>query len=980
MPPKQATLGYVKSGQQTIGKFFGGQNGDKSAAPQQSKLKFGAKAGTQAKKEEVKAEAVETNGTNGHVKDDDVDMEEQSTPAVTAEEADVVVKEEPASTASTKKRSVSEASEAKDDEAEAEAPPSKKRKQKVVEAPKAKKGVAVKKGVATKKMPAKAKPVVDDDDAVVEDGDVEMDDEPNGSKPADTSKERDDSDEDDVPLRPKKSTKTAKTPPVESKTAKTPVSDEDDESVLPKKSSKAVKSSSVESKPAAKSPAPDEDEDSAIDSDEDSIASATEDEEVAETAQPAAKKKPATKKSQSTLAPPVSAAYPDWKAGDPVPYAALCATFSRIELTTKRLQILAMCSAFLQQVLRLTPADLLPTVLLMTGKLAADYSGIELGIGESLIMKAVGETTGRSAKVIKDDQQKIGDLGLVAAKSRGNQPTMFKPKPLTVRGVHEGLMKIAIVEGQGAQGRKVDGIKKLLSAADVNLAKGQQVDINKDKGGPSESKFIIRALEGKMRLGLADKTLQVALAQAMVCHDVAKDGKKVPSETELKKGEEVFKTVYSELPAYEVIVPALLKGGIWKLREECRLQPGVPLKPMLAKPTKSIGEVLDRFEGKDFTCEYKYDGERAQIHFVSHDSKQDFATTVAPKEGKSEAGISNIFSRNSEDLSKKYPDILAKLPTWVKGGTESFVLDCETVAWDVERKSVLPFQQLMTRKRKDVKAEDVKVKVCVFAFDLLYLNGEAIVAKSFRERRELLHGAFEAVEGEFAFAQHGDGKEIEEIQVLLEESIKASCEGLMVKMLDGVESHYEPSRRSQNWLKVKKDYLAGAGDSLDLVVLGAYYGKGKRTSVFGAFQLACFNERSQKYETVCNIGTGFSEVLLEELHETLSPHVIDKPKPFYDHSTGKNDQPDVWFEAKFVWEVKTADLTLSPRYRAANEEFGSDGTHKGVSLRFPRFIRVREDKKADDATTSVQVAEMYRAQAQQGKEKKGPAADDDFEY
>ncbi|KAK3064849.1 ATP-dependent DNA ligase Cdc17, partial [Teratosphaeriaceae sp. CCFEE 6253] len=264
----------------------------------------------------------------------------------------------------------------------------------------------------------------------------------------------------------------------------------------------------------------------------------------------------------------------------------------------------------------------------MTGKLAADYSGIELGIGESLLMKAIGESTGRTLKIVKDDQQKIGDLGLVAAMSRGKQPTMFKPKPLTIRGVWEGLMDIALVEGQGSQGRKVDGIKKLLSSADVALAKGQTVDINKDKGGPSESKFIIRALEGKMRLGLADKTLQVALAQAMVAHAVAQDGgkenekKKIPSEAELKKGEEVFKMVYSELPAYEVIVPALLEGGIWKLRETCKLQPGVPLKPMLAKPTKSIGEVLDRFEGKDFTCEYKYDGERAQIHFVSHDAKQ----------------------------------------------------------------------------------------------------------------------------------------------------------------------------------------------------------------------------------------------------------------------------------------------------------------------------------------------------------------------
>lgn len=666
-------------------------------------------------------------------------------------------------------------------------------------------------------------------------------------------------------------------------------------------------------------------------------------------------------------------AYPDWKAGDPVPYAALCTTFSKIELTTKRLEISAYCSAFMRQVLRLTPNDLLPTTLLMIGKLAADYTGIELGIGESLIMKAIGESTGRNLRIIKEDQQKIGDLGLVAAKSRQNQPTMFKPKPLTVRGVHEGLMKIATVEGQGSQTRKVDGIKKLLAAADTNLAKGQTVDINQDKGGPSEAKFIIRSLEGKMRLGLADKTVQVALAHAMVAYDVSKDGSKVPTEDQLKKGEELFKAVYSELPSYEVVIPALLEGGIWKLKDNCKLSPGLPVKPMLAKPTKSIGEVLDRFEGKNFTCEYKYDGERAQIHFVAHDTDLEYSAP-APSEGKTNKGVSNIFSRNSEDLSKKYPDILAKLPTWVKAGTKSFVLDCETVAWDVQKKTVLPFQQLMTRKRKDVQVEDVKVKVCVFAFDLLFLNGEALVNKPFRERRQHMYDAFAEVEGEFAFAKYGNTREVDEIQTLLDESIAASCEGLMVKMLDGVESHYEPSRRSQNWLKVKKDYLAGAGDSLDLVVLGAYFGRGKRTSVYGAFLLACYNTKTEKYETVCNIGTGFSDAMLQEQYETLSPIVIERPKPFYEHSAGKTDQPDVWFEPKYVWEVKTADLTLSPRYRAAADEF-----EKGVSLRFPRFIHVREDKKPDDATTSRQVAEMYRKQDHVGKAKKA-AVDDDFEY
>lgn len=143
---------------------------------------------------------------------------------------------------------------------------------------------------------------------------------------------------------------------------------------------------------------------------------------------------------------------------------------------------------------------------------------------------------------------------------------------------------------------------------------------------------------------------------------------------------------------------------------------------MLAKPTKSITEVLDHFEGKSFTCEYKYDGERAQIHYVAEDSPQQYTSTLPSV--KSGNDLSAIFSRNSEDLSKKYPDILAKLHTWIKPETKSFVLDCETVAWDLVGKKVLPFQQLMTRKRKDVKAEDVKVKVCVFAFDLLFYNGE----------------------------------------------------------------------------------------------------------------------------------------------------------------------------------------------------------------------------------------------------------------
>lgn len=314
------------------------------------------------------------------------------------------------------------------------------------------------------------------------------------------------------------------------KQVKDEVDEEEEEISKPKKATKGKKE-------AQKSPTPVAEDDAMSDGkeeDEDLLSSGEEPEEV---------KAKARKQVQSTLTSKTKDLYPDWKPGEPVPYAALCTTFSKIEMTTKRLEILAHCSLFLRQVMRLTPSDLLPTVMLMINKLAADYAGIELGIGESLIMKSISESTGRSLQHIKSDQQEIGDLGLVAAKSRSKQPTMFKPKPLTVAGVHKGLMAIATtIEGQGAQGRKVDGIKKLLSAADAHNA-GKHVDIEENKGGPSEAKFIVRTLEGKLRLGLAERTVVVALAQAVKFHEMSQQGK-TPSTTDLAEAESTLKTVY----------------------------------------------------------------------------------------------------------------------------------------------------------------------------------------------------------------------------------------------------------------------------------------------------------------------------------------------------------------------------------------------------------------------------------------------------
>ncbi|KAF9456558.1 ATP-dependent DNA ligase [Collybia nuda] len=634
-----------------------------------------------------------------------------------------------------------------------------------------------------------------------------------------------------------------------------------------------------------------------------------------------------------------------WKIGDPVPYAALAKTFSHIEATTKRLEKNAFLTSLLLLVIQRSAQgdfhSLLQVVYLCINRLSPDYIGLELGIGESLLIKAIGESTGRNATVVKADLKREGDLGLVAMGSKNSQKTLFKPKPLTVPVVFKNLRDIALTSGHASQAKKVSIITKLLAACQ-----------------DFEAKYIIRSLEGKLRIGNAERSVLVAISHAAVIAESERSIKKWDEQklaSRLEEGSHIIKAIYSELPSYDQVIPSLLEYGINNLKEYCKLTPGIPLKPMLAKPTKAIGEVLDRFENKRFTCEYKYDGERAQVH-------------------KLEDGTVAVFSRNSEDMSKKYPDLVEQLPKCINDSTKSFVLDTEAVAIDRTTGKLMPFQELSRRKRKDVKVEDIQVRVCLFAFDLLYLNGKPLLQKSLQERRELLREHFTVVPGEFDFAKSSDSETTDEIQAFLEDSVRDGCEGLMVKMLDSDASFYEPSRRSVNWLKLKKDYLVGVGDSLDLVVVGGYYGKGKRTNVYGAFLLACYDSDSEEFQTICKIGTGFSEEVLQSHYETLKPLELVKVRG--DVKVG-GAKPDIWFEPKIVWEVLTADLSLSPVYTAA-QGLVED---RGISLRFPRFIRIRDDKVANDATGPEQVAEMYERQSlaqKNGKSKKGCDAEDEF--
>ncbi|KAI5959604.1 cdc17 [Candida pseudojiufengensis] len=613
-----------------------------------------------------------------------------------------------------------------------------------------------------------------------------------------------------------------------------------------------------------------------------------------------------------------------------IPYSSLTDVMEKIENEPGRLKMIEIISQYFLEILNNHKdiMKLIKIVYLFINRLGPDYEpDLELGLGETLLVKAISECYGRSPSKVKEELKKLGDLGLVAQKSRSRQSTMFKPVSLDIDTVFDNLTKIAKSTGKDSQSRKIGIINKMLNSCDAKSF---------------EAKFLIRSLEGKLRIGLADKTVLTGLAQALLLHENEKNGNgnKRVNPTEIEKAVDIFKEAFTVLPNYQILIEKAYEHGILNLLDHCHITPGIPLKPMLAKPTKSMGEVLDRFQDEKFTCEYKYDGERAQVHLLPD-------------------GTVRIYSRNSENMSERYPDLITVIKEFSKTQEHtSMILDCEAVAWDRINEKILPFQVLSTRKRKDVEEKDIKVHICLFAFDLLYYNDQSLITKPLNERREIMIKHLKPLEGKFQFATAKDSTSLEVLQQFLDQSIRDSCEGLMVKMLEGTESYYEPSKRSRNWLKLKKDYLDGVGDSLDLVVIGAYNGKGKRTGAYGGFLLASYNQDTGDLETTCKIGTGFSDEDLANLYQKLHPTEVSNPKSniVYDKNNA-NAKPDVWFDPSMLFEILTADLSLSPIYKAAHQQYG-----KGISLRFPRFIRVRDDKGVEDATSSTEVAEFYERQ------------------
>ena len=581
-------------------------------------------------------------------------------------------------------------------------------------------------------------------------------------------------------------------------------------------------------------------------------------------------------------------------------YGIIADAYEKIEATTKRLEM----TDLLVNLLKKTPKSAIAKVVYLTqGKIYPDFVGLEIGVAEKLAVKALTRASGRRQKEIEDELRKSGDIGETTQKilTKKRQSTFFQKK-LTVEKVYGTLDKMAKTTGSGAVSSKMAFLSGLLSDA-----------------SPIESKYIMRTVTGNLRLGIADMTVLDALA-------IAYGGGK-----EAREFIERAYNISSDLGRVANIVAEKGLAGIKKFQVEVF----EPIRPMLAERLASPEEILDKLGGK-CVAEYKYDGERIQAH----------------KKGRKVV----LYSRRLENISSQYPDAVELVKENVKA--EEAILEAECVAVDVETDELLPFQELMHRRRKyGVKEAMAQYPVSLFMFDALYVKNKDLTLDTYPLRRKLLERTIK-VGDRVKVAKQIRTSSAKELEEFFEKAIEDGCEGLVCKSI-GKDSVYQAGARGWLWIKYKRDYKSEMTDTVDLVVVGAFHGRGRRAGAYGALLLAAYNKKNDTFETVTKCGTGFTDEDLKKLPDLLRKHVVPRK-----HSRVQSKlEADVWFEPRVVLEVLGAEVTLSPVHVCA---LNSIRKGSGLAIRFPRFTgKYRTDKAAEDATTSTEITEMYRNQLKQ---------------
>ncbi|GGM78307.1 ATP-dependent DNA ligase [Thermogymnomonas acidicola] len=570
--------------------------------------------------------------------------------------------------------------------------------------------------------------------------------------------------------------------------------------------------------------------------------------------------------------------------------------FEKMSRTTKRLEL----TSLLSELLKRAGDDLEYLVYLVQGKLLPDYRGVELGMAEQLILRALSEVSSLDGEEIEEMYRKTGDLGELAGQvvSSRAQGTLFRQE-LTVKYVYDSLMKVATSSGQGSIRVKMSIYKDLIMNSD-----------------PRDAVYITRIINGKLRLGVSDATILDALTLSF-------------AEPGLRDGVSEAYNFYPDL-AY---IARLLREG--RIDDVLKIgpQPGVPVKVMLAERLSSVHEIMEKMGGRA-AFEFKYDGIRVQVHVFG--------------------GQVRIFSRGLEETTGQFPDIVRAVKEEVK--VESAILDGEAVPVNPETGEIYPFQVVSQRRgrKHDLERVSEEVPIVVFFFDIIYLNGRQLHREAYGERRRLLRETVRESE-RLRIARTLVSSDEGEVERFFNESIEYGCEGLVAKSLSE-NSIYRAGARGWLWIKLKRDYEAEMSDSLDLVVVGAFSGHGRRGGTYGALLMAAYDQEKDEFVTVCKLGSGFNDEMLFSLPKMFQ-QLVTKEKPARVNSIM---EPDFWIYPSVVLEVRGAEITLSPVHTCA---MGTVARDSGLALRFPRFTgKIRNDKKPEDATSVMEILEMFRSQ------------------
>ncbi|MEM0134782.1 MAG: ATP-dependent DNA ligase, partial [Thermoplasmatales archaeon] len=452
-----------------------------------------------------------------------------------------------------------------------------------------------------------------------------------------------------------------------------------------------------------------------------------------------------------------------------VRFLDLAETLDKIESTSKRLEMVALISGLLQR----ADEDIRETVFLLQGKIAPDYEGVELGIAERIAIRALSSLSGLKEDSIETELIKKGDLGKIGEDLLKNkkQSSLFSEE-LTVRKVYDSLLKISRANGEGSQTRKLQILMDLLQNAE-----------------PLEVRYLLRIVTGKMRIGVADMTIVDSIAVAYGSKDKS----------------DLVERAYNIMPDLPELAYRAMSGGIDSLTS-IKVSPGIPIRSMLAERLPSLKDILERMEGR-FAIEYKYDGLRTQVHKIGNKVE--------------------LFSRRMENVTSQFPDIVEEIRKNVNA--ETAILDGEAVPYNMETNEMLPFQEISRRRGRkyDLKETIERIPVVLFLFDAMMLNGTSLMEIPYAQRRLKLINVIDE-SAKIRIAKSRIVSDVESADRFFNEALEAGCEGIMAKSIED-KSIYKPGAREFLWIKYKREYQLEMEDTVDLVIVGAFGGQGKRS-------------------------------------------------------------------------------------------------------------------------------------------------------